>query len=100
MPLIVGVHGVGQELKGPATLAQAWYPALRDGVTAAGGTLEEEDLICAFYGSLYRPSGDIRASGDFAYPLKLQPGINVIVVEAVNTVGNVAYRSRLVNGKF
>ena len=67
MPRIVGVHGVAQQLKGPKTLAKDWFPALSDGVTAAGGKIEEGDLVCAFYGGLFRPSGSVRASGDFAY---------------------------------
>lgn len=67
MSKIVGVHGVAQQLKGPETLAKDWFPALHDGVTAAGGKIENGDLSCAFYGGLFRPSGNVRASGDFAY---------------------------------
>jgi hypothetical protein len=36
-------------------------------------------------------------SGAFEHPLKLKPGINIIVVEAVDAAGNVAYRSRMVD---
>ena len=67
MPRIVGVHGVAQQLKGPETLAKDWLPALRDGVTAAGGKIEDGALVCAFYGGLFRPSGSVRAAGDCAY---------------------------------
>jgi hypothetical protein len=38
-------------------------------------------------------------TGKFKYNLKLQPGINVIVVEAIDPVNNVAYRSQRVNRK-
>jgi hypothetical protein len=39
-------------------------------------------------------------SGEFEYPLKLQFGINIIVVESVDVAGNITYRSRLITGKF
>ena len=38
--------------------------------------------------------------GEFSHSLRLKQGLNVVVVEAVDSAGNVAYRSRLVNGKF
>ena len=38
--------------------------------------------------------------GRFSRQLKLQRGVNVIVVEAVDRADNVAYRSQLVHGKF
>ena len=38
-------------------------------------------------------------TGEFSYPLPIRPGVNVIVVEAIDEAGNVAYRSELVNGK-
>ena len=41
----------------------------------------------------------ISKSGRFKYPLKLNPGINVIVVEAFDAVNNAAYRSQRVNRK-
>ena len=39
-------------------------------------------------------------SGNFKYHLKLKPGLNVIVVEAVDAVDNVAYRSKRVISKY
>ncbi|KPJ78041.1 MAG: hypothetical protein AMJ54_05630 [Deltaproteobacteria bacterium SG8_13] len=39
-------------------------------------------------------------SGNFEYKLKLKPGLNVIVVEAVDSVDNVAYRSKRVISKY
>lgn len=40
------------------------------------------------------------AEGQFEHALKLHHGVNVIVVEAVDKAGNVAYKSKMVNGKF
>jgi len=41
----------------------------------------------------------INANGKFKYSLKLNPGINIIVVEAFDGVNNAAYRSQRVNRK-
>jgi hypothetical protein len=41
----------------------------------------------------------ISGNGKFNYTLKLNPGINIIVVEAFDGVNNVAYRSQRVNRK-
>jgi len=41
----------------------------------------------------------VSAKGKFEYALKLNPGINVIVVEAFDSVNNAAYRSQRVNRK-
>jgi hypothetical protein len=38
-------------------------------------------------------------NGEFDFNLKLQPGINVVVVEAMDKAGNVKYLSQLVNRK-
>ena len=40
------------------------------------------------------------SKGKFEYRLKLRPGMNVIVVEAIDSVDNVAYRSRRVVSKY
>ena len=39
-------------------------------------------------------------SGEFRHSLQLRPGYNVVVVEAVDDAGNVAYASRLVPARF
>ncbi len=58
MARIVGVHGIGQQLLGPQVLESEWYPAMSDGVRAATGTpLASTDLVCAFYGDLFRGKG-------------------------------------------
>jgi hypothetical protein len=41
-----------------------------------------------------------RADGSFAFDLELKPGANVIVVEAVDAMGNTAYWSQIVNARF
>jgi hypothetical protein len=63
MASIVGVHGIAQELKGPAQLENEWFAPLRDGVMAAKLGTPEVTLACAFYGGLFRPAGDVRAVG-------------------------------------
>lgn len=40
------------------------------------------------------------AEGEFRHAIELERGINFIVVEAVDAVGNVSYRSSTVHGKF
>jgi pimeloyl-ACP methyl ester carboxylesterase len=62
MALVVGVHGIGQQFKGPEVLASAWGPPLRDGVGQHGVRLEPEDLVCAFYGGVFRPPGEHKSS--------------------------------------
>ncbi len=58
MPLIVAVHGIGQQFKGPNVLHSEWYPPLRDGLAKAGVKLDRpSDLACPFYGDLFRPAG-------------------------------------------
>jgi mannose-6-phosphate isomerase-like protein (cupin superfamily) len=39
-------------------------------------------------------------SGQFEHIVHLQPGLNVVVVEAVDVAGNIAYASQLVSAKF
>jgi hypothetical protein len=58
MAQIVGVHGIGQEVKGPHTLSESWRPAMWDGLRLARAAVPAaEDLACAFYGDLFRRSG-------------------------------------------
>ena len=59
---IVGVHGVGQQMKGEETLRSEWLPRLKDGLTRAGFG-GEVALTCAFYGDLFRRR-DVRAIGE------------------------------------
>ena len=67
MAKIVGVHGIGQQLKGPNSLHDEWLPALRDGLKHAGvNRLAADELSCAFYGDLFRRPGTM-AVGDYPY---------------------------------
>lgn len=43
---------------------------------------------------------ELSESGAFSYELTLKEGINVVVVEAIDEVGNVAYKTRYINSKF
>ncbi|SFN41596.1 PGAP1-like protein [Nitrosospira briensis] len=55
MGRIVIVHGIGQQFKGSHTLHEAFLPALRDGLDRVGVDFSKpEDLVCAFYGDLFR----------------------------------------------
>jgi hypothetical protein len=58
MSRIVAVHGIGNQFLGEYQIHAHWLPALRDGLTKAGRTLaSDEDLVCPFYGDLFRPQG-------------------------------------------
>jgi hypothetical protein len=63
MTLIVGVHGIAQQNKGPLVLQSEWEPSLRDGASEAGGNIPAGALRCTSYGTLFRPSGSTRAAG-------------------------------------
>jgi pimeloyl-ACP methyl ester carboxylesterase len=53
---IVAIHGIGNEYRGTSVMHAAWFPAMRDGLLLAGGDLRPDELTCAFYGDLFRPS--------------------------------------------
>lgn len=55
MAQVVIVHGIGYQYSGAATLSSICLPALQDGMTRAGATVTA-DVICAFYGDVFRPS--------------------------------------------
>ncbi len=62
MPVIVGIHGIAQQYRGPYQLAVVWLSGIRDGLFAAGhdgtaGALSPEDVRVAFFGDLFRPPG-------------------------------------------
>jgi hypothetical protein len=58
MAKVVAIHGIAQQIKGGHWLHSEWLPALRDGLERAGAALPNgDDLACAFYGDLFRPSG-------------------------------------------
>lgn len=54
MARVVVVHGIGHQYGGAATLAGSCVPAMQDGMTRAG-TTDFPDVVCAFYGDLFRP---------------------------------------------
>ena len=58
MARIVGIHGIGQQVRGPDVLKAAWMPGLRDGVALSGAEPpNESDLSMVFYGDLFRLKG-------------------------------------------
>ncbi|QWB25722.1 MULTISPECIES: hypothetical protein [Streptomyces] len=65
MARIVCVHGVGKQQAGEQTLLGQWVPALRDGLTRAGGRarVADTEVAMAFYGDLFLPPGQ-RLDGD------------------------------------
>ena len=69
-------------------------PVYRDLVWIKGSTDPGAEV---FVGETPVPTG---ASGEFEYAVILERGLNVVVVEAVDSAGNIAYRSELVNAKY
>jgi hypothetical protein len=69
MPIVVCVHGIAQELKGPETVLSMWVEPLRDGIEIAkhngflaAGTEPPggEDVVVAFYGDVFRAQGTMQ----------------------------------------
>jgi hypothetical protein len=59
MAKIVGIHGIGQQIKGSYSLRDVWFPALKDGLVAAdrpdlAEKLSADDTSVGFFGSLFR----------------------------------------------
>lgn len=69
MARVVAVHGIGKQTLGEETLRQEWLPALNDGLARAGcaDRLTEFDVAVAFYGDLFRHTGEFLAAGDPPY---------------------------------
>jgi hypothetical protein len=76
MARIVCVHGVGKQVSGEQSLLRDWLPALADGlIRADAGGVPVGDVAMAFYGDLFRPSGQMLAVGDPVYGVKdVEPG--------------------------
>ena len=64
MARVTCVHGVGQQRETAESLHAVWAPALCGGVGLAGGQLAQAEVVCAFYGDLFRPPGRRLAVGD------------------------------------
>jgi pimeloyl-ACP methyl ester carboxylesterase len=64
MALIVGIHGIAQQARGPEVLRALWAPALRDGVALSGAEPPDgANLEIAFYGDLFRARGEKAVGG-------------------------------------
>ncbi len=68
MAVVLGVHGIGQQYWGAEVLRRAWWPALLDGLAAAGcrQELQESDFRMAYWGSLCRPPSGRAKGGESA----------------------------------
>jgi pimeloyl-ACP methyl ester carboxylesterase len=62
---VVVVHGVGQQVKGRHVLHAELFPALRDGVAAAGAEIAAGQVEFACYGRLFRPRGEVLGTAEF-----------------------------------
>jgi hypothetical protein len=76
MTLIVGVHGIAQQLKAADVLDEEWWRSMKGGVSnAKRQPIPDGSLRSAFYGSLFRTAATIRAGGDVQYrPSDVQGG--------------------------
>jgi hypothetical protein len=77
-------------------LLQVEFPdgPIHDGIVLLRGTAEPGAEI--FVG---RRNVAADESGSFEYALNLQRGVNLVVVEAIDSAGNVAYSSELLHAK-
>jgi hypothetical protein len=67
MSRVVAVHGIGNEYRGSSVMHGLWYPAMRDGLLLAGADLPANDVVCAFYGDLFRPAERVLGGGTPRY---------------------------------
>lgn len=79
MPVIVGIHGIAQQYRGPYQLADVWLAGIRDGLFTAGHddiarALTAADLRVAFFGDLFRPSGTMAATDPPYTASDIRPG--------------------------
>ena len=83
MTLIVGIHGIAQQVRGPEVLRQAWAPALRDGVVLSGAEPPDgADLEIAFYGDLFRAQGGKAVGGPRYVASDVEEGFERELLEA------------------
>ena len=68
MSRVLFLHGIGQQLKGEDSLAREWALPLRDGMRRSGCTEAQlpgdGEILCSFYGDLFRPAGRRLGIGD------------------------------------
>jgi hypothetical protein len=85
MARVVAVHGINNTYSGPHQMAEAWRPAMLDGVTLAGhaGVLTADDLGCAFYGDVFRGEGrTLGADAPWYEPEDVEAGIEADLLNA------------------
>lgn len=60
---VAAVHGIGSRFEGVDTIAATWLPAMNSGLREAGFPIvESPNFTPIFFGSIFRPSGEIIAS--------------------------------------
>ncbi len=74
MARVVVVHGVGQQIEGSCTLHRSFFPALCDGLTRAGGSVEPDDVVFASYGDFFRPAAEVLSHGPAFGPGDIESG--------------------------
>jgi len=79
VPVIVGIHGIAQQYRGPYQLADVWLSGIRDGLFAAGHddtarALSPEDVRVAFFGDLFRPPGTMATTDPPYTASDIRPG--------------------------
>jgi len=83
MVRIVGIHGIGQQLRGSEVLRAVWAPALRDGVTLSGAEPPDAaDLEIVFYGDLFRDRGRKAVGGPRYVAADVEEGFERELLEA------------------
>jgi pimeloyl-ACP methyl ester carboxylesterase len=84
MARIVGVHGIGQQVRGPEVLRDCWGPALHDGVVLSGAEPPDDaDLVIAFYGDLFRgQDGKAVGAGPQYSAVDVEDGFETELLEA------------------
>lgn len=68
MPRILAVHGIGQQYKADEVIREEWWPYLAGGLHNVNVDIVKEDLVCPFYGHLFRKHDLL--SGDDKYAPK------------------------------
>lgn len=79
----------------PALTVDPLPPTIDAGRAAVTGTAEPGSRVYVMGEAVATDSG-----GRFSREIALRRGVNIVLVEAVDTAGNTTYRSQLVNAKF
>lgn len=81
MPRILAVHGIGQQYKADEVIHSEWWPYLAGGLHNVNVDIVKEDLVCPFYGHLFRKQDLL--SGDDKYDPKDMTTEEIALMEAL-----------------